>query len=288
MKEALQSMLEKYSIQDSRDAENALKEIIQEIALLGLHRANFFEKAACYGGTALRILYGLPRYSEDLDFTLFRKEKDFSLKPYFSAVEKELESYGFKVEIESVTKSNPSPIESAFNKSNTKIHLLKIHDFKFLSEKIQTQSKLQIKFEVDTDPSTQFEFETKYLLDPTSFPVISLKLPDLFAGKIHALLFRQWKNRIKGRDFYDYAWYLKKGIPVRLKFLKEKSIQSGHAGQNDFQTVDELKSALLKRFDTVDFERAKKDILPFIRDTKEVEIWNPDFFKQITEKIQVV
>lgn len=288
MREALQSMLEKYSIQDARDAENALKEIIQEIALLGLHRANFFEKAAFYGGTALRILYGLPRYSEDLDFTLFRSEKDFSLKPYFSAVEKELESYGFKVEIESVTKSNPSPIESAFIKANTKIHLLKILDFKFLSEKIQTQSKLQIKFEVDTDPSTQFEFETKYLLDPTSFPVISLKLPDLFAGKIHALLFRQWKNRIKGRDFYDYVWYLKKGTPVRLKYLKEKSIQSGHAGQDDFQTVDELKSALLKRFDTVDFERAKKDILPFIRDTKEVEIWNPDFFKQITEKIQVL
>jgi predicted nucleotidyltransferase component of viral defense system len=288
MNEAVQSMLEKYSIQDSGDAEHAMKEIIQEIALLGLHRANFFEKAAFYGGTALRILYGLPRYSEDLDFTLFQSEKNFSLKPYFSAVEKELESYGFKVEIESVTKSNQSTIESAFIKANTKIHILKVQDFKNFSEKIQWQSKLQIKFEVDIDPSTQFEYETKYLLAPTSFPVISLKLPDLFAGKIHALLFRKWKNRIKGRDFYDYIWYLKKGTPVRLKYLKEKSIQSGHAGPKDFQTVDDLKSALIKRFDAVDFEKAKNDILPFIPDSREIEIWSTDFFKQITEKIQVL
>ncbi|MCB0369500.1 MAG: nucleotidyl transferase AbiEii/AbiGii toxin family protein [Bdellovibrionales bacterium] len=163
MNEAIQNMLEKYSIKDSMEAENVLKEIIQKIALLGLHRSNFFEKAAFYGGTALRILYGLPRYSEDLDFTLFKTEKSFSLKPYFSAVEKELEAYGFKVEIEPIEKPIPSKVESAFIKAHTKIHLLKIEGFKIYGEKMQSSSKLQIKFEVDTDLNLNLKLDT-YLI----------------------------------------------------------------------------------------------------------------------------
>ena len=289
MTQAILEMLAKYPINTPADSENALKEIIQEVALLGLHRANFFEKAAFYGGTALRILYGLPRYSEDLDFTLFKADPDFSLSPYFSAVKKELEAYGFHAEVERVDKGQKSTVESAFIKANTKIHFLKIESIQKFHSEIQSNAKLQIKFEVDTDPVTQFEHETRYLLAPTSFPILSLKKPDLFAGKIHALLFRKWKSRIKGRDFYDYVWCLKNDIPVRLNYLSEKSAQSGNLPKVELQNIEQLKALLSERFEAVDFEQAKRDVLPFIRDPRELDVWrSADFFKQISEKIEVI
>lgn len=289
MNPAIEKMLSRYKITTKGDAENALKEIVQEIALLGLQRANFFERAAFYGGTALRILYSLPRYSEDLDFTLLKPEANFSLKPYFSAVEKELQSFGFEVTIDSVEKENAaSEIESAFIKANTRIHLLKIEAFNAFAKNAQREAKLKIKFEVDTEPAVDFKTETRFLINPIPFPVISLQRPDLFAGKLHALLYRQWGNRIKGRDFYDYIWYLQNGTPVRLSYLREKAIQSGHARAGELVNLKDLKFALLKRFATIDFEAAKKDVAPFIRDQAELAIWSRDFFSQITERLQVV
>lgn len=289
MNQAVNEMLEKYQIQTVADAENALKEVIQEIALLGLHRANFFEKAAFYGGTSLRILYGLPRYSEDLDFTLFKPESDFKLKPYFSAIEKEFEAYGFTVELEAIDKNIKSDVESAFIKTNTKIHLMKIESLSDFGSRIQSNKKLQIKFEVDSDPAVNFSYETRYLLAPTNFPIISLQKPDLFAGKLHALLFRKWKNRIKGRDFYDYVWYLKNKIPARITYLREKSIQSGHLKiEDELRTIEQLKEIIIRRIETVDIEQAKQDVLPFINDPQELSVWNKEFFIQITEKIQIV
>lgn len=287
MNQAVVEMLTQYKIKNSDEAENALKEIIQEIALLGLHRANFFEKAAFYGGTALRILYQLPRYSEDLDFTLFKKDPNFSLTPYFSAVEKELESYGFQVKIDSVDKKNKTDVESAFIKANTQIHLLKVESLKAFAKNSQFNSKLQIKFEVDTDPISEFEYETRYLLAPISFPIISLKKPDLFAGKLHALLYRKWKNRVKGRDFYDYVWYLKNKIPVRINYLRQKAIQSGHIKNKDLQNLEQLKKILTVRFNDIDYDAAKKDVRAFIKDESELKIWNKDFFNQITEQLKV-
>ena len=288
MNQAVIEMLSKYQIKNTRDGENALKEIIQEIALLGLHRANFFEKAAFYGGTSLRILYSLPRYSEDLDFTLFRPDLNFSLTPYFNTIERELLAYGFQTEVVRIEKKAQSEIQSAFIKGNTKIHFLKVGPLKNFESKLDGQSKLKIKFEVDTNPSVNFEYETRYLLAPTSFPVISLKKPDLFAGKLHALLFRNWKSRVKGRDFYDFVWYLKQKIPARLAYLREKSIQSGHSPQRDFLNLNQLKEHLNKRFETVNFEEAKKDVLPFIRNPEELNHWNVDFFTQITEGLEII
>lgn len=288
MNQAVLEMLQKYPINSSTDAGNALKEIVQEIALLGLHRSNFFEKAAFYGGTALRILYSLPRYSEDLDFTLFAPNPEFTLTPYFSAIGKELMAYGFQTEIERVEKKKITGVESAFIKTNTKTHLLKIEPLKNFSAKAHSNSKLQIKFEVDIDPVTEFEYEARYLLAPTSFPVISLKKPDLFGGKLHALLFRKWKNRVKGRDYYDYIWYLKNNIPVRLNYLRQKSIQSGHCNSEELQNIDQLKNKLSAHFKTVNFDAAKADVMPFIKNPEELSLWNADFFIQITEKLTVL
>jgi len=288
MNQAINEMLEKYQIKNTTDAENALKEIIQEIALLGLHRANFFEKAAFYGGSALRILYSLPRFSEDLDFTLFKSDAKFSLAPYFSAIQKELEAYGFQVKLVSVDKKIKSDVQSAFIKANTKIHFFKIESLKGFKPSVQPDTKLQIKFEVDTDPVSNFEFETRYLLSPVSFPVISLKKQDLFAGKLHALLFRKWKSRIKGRDFYDYVWCLKNRTPVHLNYLSEKAIQSGHLKKGKLKNLQQLKKLLYERFSMIDFEKAKEDVRPFIKNSDELDIWSENFFIQITEQLETV
>ncbi len=289
MNQAVKEMLKKYDIKTTTDAENALKEIMQEIALLGLHRSNFFEKAAFYGGTALRVLYDLPRFSEDLDFTLFKPEKNFQLKPYFSAIEKEFQAYGFSVNIEHVDKSIKSDIESAFVKANTKIHFLEIKSLSSFAEKFQTNAKLQIKFEVDTEPVENFMYETRYLLAPTSFPVISLQKPDLFAGKLHALLFRNWKNRIKGRDFYDYVWYLKNKTPVRISYLRDKALQSKHIkSASELQTIEQLQSMIKTRIQSIDIRQAKQDISLFIKDQNELSVWSLEFFNQITDQLKII
>src|SRR5438309_3791037 len=123
MNPAILSMLDRYKCVTAQDYENALKEIIQEIALLGLWRAKFYEHAAFYGGSALRILYGLDRFSEDLDFTLLRPDKTFSLASYNQAIMDELRSFGFKVEVVTKTKKIVSNIESAFIKADSKQQL---------------------------------------------------------------------------------------------------------------------------------------------------------------------
>jgi predicted nucleotidyltransferase component of viral defense system len=288
MNQAVEDMLSRYQITNATDAENALKEIIQEIALLGLHRANFFEKAAFYGGTALRVLYGLPRFSEDLDFTLLESDLKFSLSPYFSAVQRELGAFGFQVEVSTVDKNIKSKVDSAFIKANTKMHLLKIKSLKEFESKTQSNSKIQIKFEVDINPVVNFQTEARYLLNPTSFPIISLKKPDLFGGKLHAVLFRNWKNRIKGRDFYDYVWYLKNETPVRLSYLREKALQSGHIKRGELENLKQLKNLIIQRLHDIDMAQAKDDVLPFIKDPAEVSVWSKKFFTQITERLTVV
>ena len=194
MNPAISSMLEKYNCQTRQDYENALKEIVQEIALLGLWRAKFFEHAAFYGGTSLRILYGIDRFSEDIDFSLLEPQKDFALKPYLDAVEKELGAMDFNVEIAERMKNIETAIDSAFIKAGTKEHLLKIDVPEEISERIHRNEQIKIKLEVDTDPPGGFETEAKTLLQPIAFSVRSYKQPDLFAGKIHAVLARGWQG----------------------------------------------------------------------------------------------
>jgi predicted nucleotidyltransferase component of viral defense system len=288
MNQVIEQMLARYSPQSKKESENALKEIVQELALVGLYRAKFFEKAAFYGGTALRILYGLPRFSEDLDFTLYQPDLQFKLDHYFSAVKTELASFGFDVELESVEKREGKQIESAFIKANTKIHLLKIESLGKFSLATQENEKLQIKFEVDIDPVTRFQCETRYLVQPIAAPIITLKQEDLFAGKLHAFLFRKWKSRVKGRDFYDYAWYLSRKISVRGDYFLEKAKQSGELSDSFQLTSASLKQLILERIHSVDFEKVKADVRPFIQNSKELDAWGVDYFTQMTERLELI
>lgn len=285
MSTPIDSLIAKYNPKTSQDFENALKEIIQEITLAGLARGNFFDKAAFYGGTALRIFYGLPRFSEDLDFTLLTNQPSFSLKPYFKSVEETLNSFGLDVTIEEASKKE-SDVESAFLKANTKIHFLKIYAGRKFVDKIQDNKKMNVKFEVDTTPPIGFETEVKVLTPPITASVKVLKPSYLFAGKMHAILFRKWQTRIKGRDFYDLLWYLGQGIPINLEYLENKMRDGNAWTKTDKLTRDDLMEILTARIRSIDFKNAALDVITFIKDPLEVAGWNEELFLSAIKSIK--
>lgn len=287
MQTVLGQMLEKYRITNTEDGKNALKEVIQEAALCGLSRAGFFKEAAFYGGTALRIFYGLDRFSEDLDFSLITPDHDFNLQKYFPMLEKEINSLGLHFTVEEKAKSADSDIKSAFLKGNTKEHILTFYNDIAGIQNINPHEVIKIKFEVDTNPPAFATFENKYRLLPYPYQVKMYDLPSLFAGKIHAVICRAWGNRIKGRDLYDYVFYLAQGASVNLAHLKERLIESKFIPDDFDLTSESLITILDKRYAEIDFEQAKADVLPFIKDKSTVDLWSAEFFKDITKSLQV-
>ena len=283
----IEQMLSKYEIASEDALINALKEVYQEIALLGLYRGGFFQKAAFYGGTALRIVYGLDRFSEDMDFTLLDKDPDFDIETYFPYVIDEFEALGIKMTLRKKTKSQESTIESAFLKNDTSIHTLdiEIDDLSNILGGIHSGKKLKIKFEVDTNPPLKFQTTSHTLLLPTTFNITAMTLSNLYAGKLHAVLFRNWKTRVKGRDWYDFEWYVKRGVKVNLEHLQERMQGSGDWDSENILTEEKLKTLLKERIDTLDIEKAKEDVQVFIKDRSVLDFWSRDYFKLLTDRM---
>lgn len=280
---AIESMLAKYNCKNIVDYRNALKEIIQEAALCGLARGGFFEKAAFYGGTALRIFYGLDRFSEDMDFSLKSPDSEFDLTTYFSALKNELEATGFDITIEAKSKNHWTRVQSVFMKGNTLQHVLKVTPLVPPIPGVPSNEILKIKFEVDTNPPAGASYQNKYALLPSPYAARLYDEPSLFAGKLHVVLCRAWQNRVKGRDFYDYVWYLSRGIKVNLNHLQKRLEQSGHWNANNGNlTIAKLKQMLCERFEHIDFSDAKKDVSKFIGDKHKLDLWSPEFFTSIT------
>lgn len=287
MSSVIEQMLKNYKVDNIQDKKNAMKEIMQEIILCGLSRAGFFKKAAFYGGTALRIFYGLDRFSEDLDFSLKAADTSFDFASYFPILEKEVKAFGLNVTIMEKSKTKESNIRSAFLKANTIEHLLLFYtDEQFTNHTLKNEV-IKIKFEVDINPPAYATFEHKYRLLPTPYEVQMYDMPSLFAGKIHAVLCRSWRNRIKGRDLYDYVFYLSRGAAVNQKHLRERLLQSEYITPDIECTLLEIKQFLFDRFDNIDFTLAKQDVEPFILDPSMLDLWSADFFKQITEGLTV-
>lgn len=282
MSTAIEQMLKVYHPENIYEQKNAMREVMQEIVLCGLSRAGFFKKAAFYGGTALRIFYGLDRFSEDLDFSLETSDFDFDLDSYFPVLEKEVRSFGLNVTIQEKQKKGNSNIRSAFLKGNTKEHLLLFYRDEKLTDNVPTNEVIKIKFEIDIDPPAFASFEHKYRLLPAPYEVNMYDMPSLFAGKIHAVLCRAWQSRIKGRDLYDYVFYLSRGAAVNLPHLRARLIDSGYIAESDKCQLNDVKEMLCNRFDSIDYGQAKLDALPFVRDAANLDVWNADFFKQIT------
>jgi hypothetical protein len=288
MHEAIARMLGRYSPRSVDDSVRALREIIQEVALLGLWRAKLFEHAAFYGGTALRILYGLDRFSEDLDFSLLAPATDFKLGRYTASLQEELFAFGFNVRIELVDKAVESAVQSAFLKANTRNELLVIETNEEIARQIPAGQVLKVKFEVDTDPPSGFATETRYLLHPIPFAVRCYTLPDLFAGKMHALLFRKWKNRVKGRDWYDLVWYAANHPRLHLAHLEKRMRQTGHWSGDRRLTPRGFIDLLDEAIDRLDVDQARRDVAPFVKDQQALAIWSRDFFRDVARRIETV
>lgn len=280
----IKEWLQEYNPKNKQDVYDALREIMQEIALAGLQRAGFFEKAAFYGGTALRIFYNLDRFSEDLDFSLLEPDEKFSLEPYFEAVVKEFEALGISVSIQEKKKSTTSNVESAFLKSGTVWKELVLEDV-LPQMGVGVLPNVKIKIEVDRKPPLGFETEEKLLLRPFSFYVKCFKMPSLFAGKMHALLFRKWIKRVKGRDWYDLEWYIKKGIPLDLDHFLLRAQDTGDWKDETINGAQVIQ-LLEEKIKLVNFASVKEDVIRFIPDSSVLDLWGKQYFLDLIKNLK--
>ncbi len=271
MSDIFEQMLRQHTIAGENDRKNALYEVMQQVVLSGLYRGGFFKEAAFYGGTCLRIFHGLKRYSEDMDFSLLEKNPKFNFEAYFPSIIEEARLLGREVTITKKDKRNFGKVESAFLKDNTDVYNIAF----------QTEKTLKIKIEVYTNPPLSFNTEQKLLLQPFSFSTRCFVLPDLYAGKMHALTFRAWRNRIKGRDWYDFEWYVRNRIPLDFDHLKIRT--------KEFNGIDLTKEHFLEllkeRLSSADINSVKSDVLPYIIDKRELDIWSNDYFLQLADMI---
>jgi predicted nucleotidyltransferase component of viral defense system len=280
----IKEWIAKYNPKNEEQTLDALREIMQEITLAGLSRTDFFEKAAFYGGTTLRIFYNLDRFSEDLDFSLLKEDPNFSLEPYFPSIVSEFEAHGIKVSIKEKVKTAKTTVDSAFLKSETIWKELVLEEI-VKQAGIKSNRDIKIKIEVDRKPPLGFETEEKLLLQPFSFYVKCFNQSSLFAGKMHALLFRKWKNRVKGRDWYDLEWYIKNEIPLNANHFFLRAKDTGDWKEKRI-TNNQINQLLKEKITTVSFDRIKEDVVRFIKDDKALQIWSPTYFNDLIKKLK--
>jgi len=286
--EAISRMLSRYDCRRVEDYVRALREILQEIALLGLWRSKFYEKAAFYGGTALRTLHGMDRYSEDLDFSLIKPMPDFDLARYADSLQKEIRSFGFDVTVTKREKTAVSPVQSTFLKMDTLKHLLVIEKAEEMVRQIPRGQVLKIKIEVDTDPPPGFDTESGFLLQPIPFSVRVFTLPDLFAGKMHAILCRRWKTRVKGRDWYDLVWFAANHPRLHLSHLEQRMIQSSHLKRNEHLTRETFIGFLSKAIENLNVDQARREVEPFVKNPEGLKVWSKEFFHDVSRRIVLI
>ena len=265
------TMLSAYDLSTEQKKRNAVFEVNQQVILAGLYQGGFFDKAAFYGGTCLRIFHGHQRFSEDMDFSLLAPVDDFDFTTYFQPIIDEFALVGRQVEITKKDKKQLTHVESAFLKDNTLIY----------NVSFQTEKSIKIKIEVDTQPPLHFRTEQKLLIQPHSFMTRCVTLPDLFAGKMHALVYRAWKNRVKGRDWYDFEWYVRHNIPLGFTHLAERIRQIN----NEVISKESFMEQLKERLSSTNINQVKSDVLPFVWNPKELELWSTDYFIQLADRI---
>jgi len=268
-------MLQDYDTGSREALLAATREVMQKFALAGLHRGGFFETAAFYGGTALRLFCDLDRTSEDMDFSLLNPSEDFSLQPFFTALTEEFLLAGREVSIAEKKKSAQTAVNSAFLKDTTK-------HYDLTGNLLPT---VRIKIEVDTLPPPQFKTDYRLNMLPYSFMVRCYTLPSSFAGKMSAVLYRGWGNRVKGRDWYDFEWYVRSGVAMNLQHFNARAKQIANLEED--LTEQGFREQLKSKIDSVDFEKARLDVMPFINDAAKLDIWGPDYFSQVADQMKI-
>ncbi|QZA59155.1 nucleotidyl transferase AbiEii/AbiGii toxin family protein [Candidatus Rhabdochlamydia porcellionis] len=279
----IQEKLKSYTLHSKREGLNALKEIYQEIALSALARSDFFKLAAFQGGTALRIVHQLQRFSEGLDFVLLTQYETFQWEPYLKVIELEFKSLGVILEIKDRSDAKGA-IRTAFLKEDSFARILELTYDRLPSD----EQKIIIKLEIDTLPPKGSGFENALLAYPYPFSILIQDLPSLFASKCHALLCRKYE---KGRDWFDFLWYLLKKIPVNSLLLKNALYQAGPYKKKDISFSKRwFHKEFEKKISVVNWKAAQRDVENFLRpkDRKFVENWNAEFFQKQMEKIEWV
>ena len=269
----IEELIKQYNPKTTEETKSALREIIQSIILIGLSRGGFFENGSFYGGTALRIFYGLKRYSEDLDFTLNKKDDSFSLEPYIKSIREVSESYGLNFEFSIKEKVNPTPIESAFAKINTYETFISLRIDSSITNLLHKNEVLKVKFEVDTNPPLGFDVQTVWLDSPEYAPIAVLDLPSLFSGKIHAVLCRKYKNNVKGRDYYDLLFYIRKHVSPNLVYLRNRLLESNVINRDNEFNIEILKKMLKDRIKDINFDMVKEDASKFIFKGESIDMY---------------
>lgn len=285
MSELSRQIFEESRNRNKGSIDRALAETIQSLVLAGLSRTDFFKKAAFYGGTALRLVWGNNRFSEDLNISLLEPHEDFSIENYFEPLIDELKAYDFFPEIKRKKKKSSSPIDSAFIKANTRIHVLKVGVPPEIAETYPRNQGCKIKIEIDTDPPEGAGFDVVFQDEPMPYSLQVYDGPSLLAGKMDAVLSRGWVNRIKGRDWYDFAFLVKKKVPLSLTHLESRLRQKGFYQEGKALGERTFLGMLDKRIAEVDFNKAKEDVMPFLMDVREVDVWSKEYFHHVRRNL---
>lgn len=277
----IQDRLDSYNCKTELEEEHTIRGITQEVALSALGRTDFFKYAVLQGGTCLRIFYGLNRFSEDMDFILKEADRDFQLTPHLKALSEELLAYGYNIEI--VDRSNADiVVRKAFIKDDSIGKVLQLKH----SGKTGPLRKIRIKFEVDINPPLGSNFEMKYVDFPFVSSVTVQDKASLFAGKIHALLCREY---IKGRDWYDFIWYTSQSVEINYQFLASALKQQGPwQGQNIQVDLDWCIKQFRDKITSIDWNATKEDIRRFVKPTElpSVDLWGRNLFLAQLEKMK--
>lgn len=278
--EIIQERLESYGCASALGEEQALREITQEIILAGLGRTDFFGRAGFQGGTCLRIFHGLNRFSEDMDFALREADAAFALIPYLDHVRIELIAYGYDLEIDDRSKAGET-VRQAFVKDDSVGKLLHL-DYRPRSGPVR---KLRVKLEVDANPPAGASYDMPVLDYPFPSAVRVFDLPSLFAGKIHALLCR---NYLKGRDWYDFIWYTARRTPINHALLSAALDQQGPwAGKNPKTDNAWCAAQLSSAIEALDVNQAREDVRRFVKSSElpSLALWSQEFFAKQAQKL---
>lgn len=272
--------LSSYAVDTKQSELNAIKEISQEIALAGLARSGFFKCAMFQGGTCLRIVHGLQRFSEDLDFILNAPDEKFKWQPYLTAIKTEFEAFGLSLSVIDRAKASDMVTKAFLKKSS----FGKVLHLNYERNRSDTQH-ITIKLEIDTNPPMGSASETHVLDYPYPFPVVTQDLPSLFSGKCHALLCRK---HIKGRDWFDFIWCIQKQTQPNYPLLKNSLEQSGpYQGQTISIANEWLRSELAKKIEALDWQEVANDVKKFLPNNlvHTVKAWNKDLFLALLKKL---
>jgi len=273
MKDIIQKKLETYKATSPDDELNALKEITQEVALYSLYKVGFFQNVCFLGGTSLRILHGLDRFSEDLDFSLWKPDVKFNLESFLDKAMVQMNAYGYDLSIDKKDLDDKS-VQGRFIKDDS---IKKVLTFKHMQD---FRSKIKIKVEVDTNPPDGAEKTVEYVDFPMDFPVSAHDLKSCMSGKIHALLCRPY---VKGRDWYDLLWYLAQNVSPNMIFLENALFQTGPWKNNQIELNDKfVKDELSKKIASIDWKTTREDVRKFLKVEKAetLELWSSEFFEK--------